>query len=466
MKRVKSVGGIVTVLAILGALVGCQSPVGGVSAPPRAVTSSGTLIVDKVNGPYKTIAAGLAAATAGQTVQVHAGVYNEAVAFSASGTSSAPIVLAGDPGAIIDGSTGVTAEVLVTIDGKSYVKVQGFEIRNRKKNGTSPVPMGILVTGASAGVEIRNNTVWGIENTNSNGNAHGIAVYGNSSTAITGLVIDSNEVRNCKLGWSESMVVNGNVDGFTVSNNVVHDNNNIGIDFIGFEGTSSSNDQARNGVCVGNRVYNISSASNPAYAGELSADGIYVDGGKSIVIERNTVDNCDIGIELASEHKGKATDNITVRNNFVSRSYQGNIQMGGYASNKGKATNLTIVNNTTYQATGGELIVQFNTSTVKVSNNVFVAKSGVGYLVQTGSSNTAISVANNLYYGASTSSPGAWADAQALYANPQLVGAPSNLHLQASSPAKDRGVVVNYGGFDIDGQARVNGVVDLGADEL
>ena len=53
-------------------------------------------------------------------------------------------MLAGDPGAVIDGSTGVTAEVLVTIDGKNYIKVQGFEIRNRKKNGTSAVPMGVL----------------------------------------------------------------------------------------------------------------------------------------------------------------------------------------------------------------------------------------------------------------------------------------------------------------------------------
>jgi len=32
------------------------------------------------------------------------------------------------------------------------------------------------------------------------------------------------------------MVLNGNVEKFVVSNNVVHDNDNIGIDFIGYEG--------------------------------------------------------------------------------------------------------------------------------------------------------------------------------------------------------------------------------------
>ena len=59
-------------------------------------------------------------------------------------------------------------------------------------------------------------------------------------------------------------VLNGNVDGFTVSHNLVHDNDNIGIDFIGFEGNGPATlDQARNGRCFGNRVYNISSAANP-----------------------------------------------------------------------------------------------------------------------------------------------------------------------------------------------------------
>jgi len=470
MDMFRTISRTLVVLSLFGTMAGCQSPMTNVAGEDssRSRALAATLVVDQSAGPYKTIKAGLAAAKAGDTVQVRAGVYKEAVVFPLSGTSGAPIVLQGDPGAVIDG-TGVSAEVLVTINGKSYVRFQGFEVRNRKKNGSSAVPMGILVTGGGVGIEIRNNLVWGIENTDSNGNAHGIAVYGNSTTPLNQVVIDGNEVRNCKLGWSESLVLNGNVDGFTVSNNVVHDNDNIGIDFIGFEGTcpTASLDQARNGVCSGNRVYNISSKANAAYGGEQSADGLYVDGGKSIVLEGNVVDNCDIGIELASEHKGKATDSITVRNNFVSRSVQGNIQMGGYDAKRGNATNLTVVNNTTWQASTAELIVQFNSKTVTVSNNIFVAKAGLPYLSQTGSNNSGITVSNNLYWGASTSSPGSWADSRARYLNPLLVAAPGNLHLQAASPAKDLGVAANYGNLDIDGQPRVAGpAADLGADEL
>ncbi len=448
---------------------GCEYSEVGSASDQESIASldrATTRVVDKVNGPYKTIAAGLAAAVAGDTVQVKAGTYNEAVVFPKSGTASAYITLQGDSGAIIDGSTGVTSEVLVTISGKSYVKLIGFEIRNRKKSGSSYVPMGVYVNGGGSYIEIRNNKVWGIENTNKNGNAHGIAVYGDSATAISNITIDGNQIYSCKLGWSESMVLNGNVTNFTVSNNIVHDNNNIGIDFIGFEGTAPSNDQARNGTCVGNTVYNITSKSNPSYGGETAADGIYVDGGKSIVIERNKVDKCDIGIELASEHSGKATDSITIRNNFVSRSIQGNIQMGGYDSSVGNATNITVVNNTTYQSTSNELVVQFNTKTATIKNNIFVAKSGLDYLAQWGSNNSGITVNNNMYYGASTSSPGAWADSAAKYANPLLVNGYTDMHIKSTSPAKNAGVSASYGTYDIDGQARVNGTVDIGADEL
>src|SRR5262249_12072987 len=159
------------------------------------------------------------------------------------------------------------------------------------------------------------------------------------------------------------------IDGFLVSRNTVHDNDNIGIDFIGFEGTGpSGQDQARNGICADNVVYNISSATNPTYGGDRSADGIYVDGGRDIVIERNKVDDCDIGVEVACEHGGHAVSKVTVRNNFISRSYQGNILMGGYAATKGSANDVIVVHNTTCQATFGEIQLQYNCDGITIKN--------------------------------------------------------------------------------------------------
>ena len=148
---------------------------------------------------------------------------------------------------------------------------------------------------------------------------HGICVYaGNDMAPVQELTVTGCEVSECKCGDSESLVLNGNIDGFEISGNTIHDNNNIGIDMIGFEGTAQHMeaedpadlfevDMARNGKCFGNTVYNISADGNPAYYedGEydLCADGIYVDGGQDIEICENFVFNCDIGIEVATEHK-------------------------------------------------------------------------------------------------------------------------------------------------------------------
>jgi parallel beta-helix repeat protein len=424
------------------------------------------LAVGKAGAAYATVQAGLDAAAAGDTVLVSPGVYAEAIAFGKSGTASGGfITLRGQAGAILDG-TGIQADALIAIHGRSYVRVEGFEARNLKGAG---VPTGISVDGAGSHIELRGNLVHHIEN--ATGNAHGIACYGDASEPLSGLVVEGNTIHSCKLGQSEAMVLNGNVDGFTVAGNLVHDNDNIGIDFIGFEGTGpTGQDQARNGVCRGNRVYNISSASNPTYGGERSADGIYVDGGRDIVIEGNTVDNCDIGIELASEHGGKTTSGITARNNFVSRSWQGNLMLGGYSASVGGVEDIAFIGNTTYAGHGVELLVQFNAKNVQIRNNCFVAGTAGEYLSQSGTNNTGIVADNNLYWGAGKTSAGAWADPHALFADPKFVAAPGDLHLAAGSPAIDAGAALDTvlaGTQDADAGPRVaGGKPDLGADEF
>ena len=419
---------------------------------------------------WLTIQHGINNLQPGDVLNVGPGIYNEALSFPISGSASnGYITLLASSGAILDG-TGQGPEG-VSISSKNYIKVIGLEVRYFTG---SNMPIGISVIGSSSNLEILNNIVHHIESPNDN--AHGIAFYGSSLTPISNITIDGNEIRNCKLGQSESMVLNGNVTNFIVSNNIVHDNDNIGIDFIGFEGTAPTGfDQARDGICRNNTVYSISSLTNPAYGGERSADGIYVDGGKNIVIEKNKVYDCDIGIELASEHQGKNTEDITIRNNFVSGAYQANIMAGGYDANRGNAVNITIVNNTTHDGTGGELALQYNCDNIIIKNNIFYANSSQAYLQNWGSNNSSVSVDNNMYYGESTSTPGDWSDANAKFMNPQLVSPSADMHIGPGSPAIDLGINLGNDGFgnpisgtqDFDNQTRViNSIIDIGADEF
>src|SRR5215470_18700562 len=135
---------------------------------------------------------------------------------------------------------------VLTIHNQSYVRIEGFEIRNFHTAEHRLVPLGISVLGAGSHIELLKNNVHHIEQTfpgrdgpGSGGNGFGIAVYGiDAKTPITDLVIDGNEVHHLQTGSSESLVVNGNVTNFRITHNVVHDNNNIGIDVIGFEHTA------------------------------------------------------------------------------------------------------------------------------------------------------------------------------------------------------------------------------------
>ncbi len=452
--------------------------------------------------PWRHIQYAMDHVVAGSTVHVMNGVYNETVTFRNSGSASGGYITLQNFSThtpVIDG-TGlpiVDETGLVVIENKAYVKLIGFEIRNLQAGGsTSVFPAGIWVRGNGDHLEIRNNNVHNVENSCSHCGAHGIAVYGRDPNAsIHDLIIDGNEVYALQTGWSESMVLNGNVEQFVVSNNIVHDNDNIGIDFIGFEGENPNPavDRARDGTVVGNLVYNINSFGNPAYGNERSAGGIYVDGGTNILIERNIVHHSNIGIELASEHGGTATSFITLRNNFFYSNTQAGIAIGGYDKRRGSTENCVIVNNTLYNNFtqgdwGAELYIQFDTRNNIIKNNIISANAFKRYIESWSAVMTNNVVDYNLYFASGGGTAGTWIwkgvtystfaayqsgsgnDTNGLVGTDPLLVNPGagDLHLQSTSPAIDRGQnLTESGTLDIDGQTRIQGpAIDLGADEV
>ena len=370
--------------------------------------------------PFRTIQTAINAATAGDVIYVRAltsggaqMVYQERlICTNKNGTAAAPITLRNyPPDTNGDGTqaypavdqngvpppAGMTA--LLAITNCSYLTIQGLEFRNYQTADEAVTPAGIYISGSGTGVRLLGNKVHHIyqNNTvlnNANANGFGIIVYGNTAAApVDQLIIDGNEVYSLRTGQSESLSLNGNVTNFQITNNTVHDCNNIGIDCIGFEQkkVDDSVDYARNGVIRGNLVYNVDSQYNPGYGGNFSgsfanqdarnatrsAPGIYVDGGANITVERNDVHDCNIGMSFSCETANRYTVGCLVRDNLIRRNHVGGLFLGGAGGSNGGTQNCSVRNNTFYQNDienygGGSLDIQHYVTGTTITQNLFV----------------------------------------------------------------------------------------------
>ncbi len=287
------------------------------------------------SSPFRTLNKAASQATNGTTVYIREGTYQEHLHIKHSGTKSKPIVFKAynDEDVTLTRGDDVDTEgntALITIDSKNYITINGLTLENLSTNLADETVMGIFITGSSSHISIENNHVQHIETHAEDGNAHGIAVYGTKK--MTDIHIKSNLLEDLKLGASESLVLNGNIESFYIEDNIIRRSDNIGIDLIGYEGVAlnKSTDYVREGTVRNNRIYDISSYGNPAYGEDYSAGGIYVDGGKNISIEQNTIHNADIGIEATSEHAGKYAENISIIDNIIYNNYYTGISIGGY----------------------------------------------------------------------------------------------------------------------------------------
>ena len=182
------------------------------------------------SAPWRTVQHAADTARAGSTVNVWAGIYEELVSINASGNASDGfITLRSYPGetAVLDAThfTPSGRQAVLTIHNQSYIRIEGFEIRNFRTAVHRLSPLGISVMGSGSHIELLKNNVHHIEQTfdgrdapGRGDNGFGIAVYGtDAKMPITDLIIDGNEVHHLKTGSSESLVVNGNVTNFRIT---------------------------------------------------------------------------------------------------------------------------------------------------------------------------------------------------------------------------------------------------------
>ncbi len=451
------------------------------------------IIVAENGGDYTSIQSAINHAVAGDSILVrekstpyfekinfdHGGNANDGYLTLMAYPSEHPII----DGTVVPNNPASYTDDLIYIENASYLRIIGFEIRNVN----TPEGSGIRVYGYGSYIELRNNEIHEIRGGSQDGGAMGITIYGaNDNQSINHLIIDGNYIHDCDPAYSEALTLNGNVEQFEVTNNIVEDVNNIGIDFIGGEDWLSSK-YARNGRCAWNQVYR----ANSAYGGGWAA-GIYVDGGQDIFVENNIVSECDLGIEIGAENAGVVTSGITVRNNIIYKNDKAGLVFGGYAVNTGRVKNCTFTGNTLYKNDTmheglGELWIQYAEEN-ELYNNIFYANNqNVLLYSETGNVNNVLNYNswfcesgqnngqwtwnNHTYTGFSDYQSATGQDANSIFTDPLFVDAPNtDFHITVNSPAVDAGkadFTPTEDEMDMDHEFRLAGVrVDIGADEL
>lgn len=411
--------------------------------------------------PFATISYGVSQMSAGDLLLVRGGVYNEAVTiWEKNGSAGAWYHLKAYTGEtpIIDG-TGKSGNGVVVIGGSnpdvsSYIRIEGFEIRNGGVNGIylydahhieilnnnvhDNIDRGISVTSASGSafgtthdVLVKGNDVHHNVKANQNLNASGWQ-QGLSTLRATNVEIVENKVHE---NWGEGLDVIL-TDYATIRQNEVWDNFGVNIYLDNAQYTTVD----RNIVVTG-----WSSTPSSFYRGGEPANGIYV------ANETYSVQN--------------PSTNLTITNNIVLW-----CRLGFAYSNSeygGGLHNTIIANNTFFETTDLLLWIQNGTTnvhdTTTVENNIFYAKSGQNYAY---ANSTLITYLSNCWYNGNSSSRKSGVGD--VLANPQLANAGGaaaiDYKLTSGSPCINAGTTESAVTTDYWGTSR-SLVYDIGAHE-
>jgi len=275
--------------------------------------------------------------------------------------------------AILDGSLISDFGAMISIVSANNVTIEGLEITNLIGNKS-----GLYVTGASANISILKNKIHGMHWTTDKiaatsptpaDNLSPVVILGNDANPMNNISILDNEIYDMTTGYSEAVKIVGNVDGFLVQENEVHDISNICIVAAGNYAwvglADASINHARNGIISNNETYRCISPI-------AASAGIYVDGGQDIFISENHSHHNTVGFSIGSEQPGNAKKIILSHNKSTMNTQAGlvlgTLTQGADVSNV-IVTENKFKNNYTDAVYGGAPIIFNNANNVTVINN-------------------------------------------------------------------------------------------------
>ena len=406
-----------------------------------------------ISQPWKTITKAANTLTAGQTVYIRTGNYNERLVPKNSGTVGNYIIYSNFPGETVtlDG-TGITIprlEGIVNLYRVSFIRITGLRIINSGVSVNDPIwNMGIMAK-YSHHLAIDNNYV-----------GHTYSLGMDISAFTHHSLIHKNEVDD-HFGDGESTLslvwyAHHNI----VSDNYVHHSNGEGINTVA---------GAHDNVVRGNKVSNMGI--------QYSGIGFYSDAWTEHTYNNTYYNNIShnnyTGFAFSAE-AGGLLENITIYNNVIySNRYWGiivsNFPWDNMWGTNHPMKNIRIINNTLYandtDSTGnpGIHILNPQATGVVIRNNISSRNLSTNYPLSqlTVASPANATIENNLFYGG-VSNPGS----NSIQANPLFINAGVNFHLQSNSNAINGGSSVDAPNFDFDNYVRPVGPgYDIGAFE-
>ncbi|NHZ86498.1 MAG: DUF5011 domain-containing protein, partial [Planctomycetia bacterium] len=325
------------------------------------------------DGPFKTIQHAANVAMPGDTVYIREGTYDEIVIFTRSGSQQdGHITFTNFPAEnpVITRTDSDTDRDTFYGEDVSFIRIEGLKFEKCVRN--------VISFRHSHYIEIKNNE---ISETNFNipdnrGIRMGRAIWivGTKDTNSSHILIEGNHIHHNHTGdsnggYDEALTIVGNVNYFKVINNIVHDNDFIGIDIIGHqEGQWSAFGMNKYGYVANNISYNNGLQRE-------WASGLYVDGADHLIVENNIVyDNNGPGIVVSQETKESTTDNVIVRFNTSWNNHYSSI--GSHPSTGGSVNDTVYVHNTSNGSKNNEPEIIFGLGeNNRIKNNIFIATS-------------------------------------------------------------------------------------------
>jgi parallel beta-helix repeat protein len=393
------------------------------AASALTLAADATLYVDRSNSscsdsgagtasqPFCTIQAAASKVAAGQTVQVAAGTYPEAVNIPTSGTSSAPITFTAAPGAnvILSGqSSGFT------ISGRSWITINGFNI-------TKTSAYGIALSTASH-ITVSNNHV----------SYAGQPVSGQTRAGI-------------RLSNVADSLVSSNTSDHNSDYGIVLTSGSTRNEVRGNQTFSNAEGYQR--AAAGIRLYSSPAntlAGNISHHNEDSGIECYTGSNNTLIYNNVTYNNGDHGID------DYQTTGQRVIANSVYKNVTAGINLEGSSTGATLANNIAVDNGINSPRTHGDIRVESGSTSGTTMNNDLVYLTASDVLLIWNSVN---------YTSLSSFKSATGQESRGIQADPGWKDrAAGDFHLTAGSPAIDSADsgVTGQPSTDVEGNARVD----------